>query len=130
MKHFINTIRGGDCMTSEEIIAFANTDFNKQVHACCLAWLKNIHKPPFRFGKPCKEYFICRAYLMKLTRQTIKNIRVMLSESEVPIPDVYSLERISKMWVTDRQSDVEKKAVKKITKKKEYDIDLKGFLSS
>ena len=130
MKHFINTIRGGDCMTKEEIIEFSKMDFNKQVHKCCLTWLHNIHLKPFVGGKPRKEYFICRGYLMKLPRQTIKNICVMLTETEIPVEDVYSLERISQIWVESRQSEEEKKAVKSITDKKEYDIDLKGFLGT
>ena len=130
MKHFINTIRGGDFMTKEEIIEFSKIDFNKQVHKCCLAWLHNIHLKPFVGGKPRKEYFICRSYLMKLPRQTIKNICVMLTETEIPVEDVYSLERISQIWVESRQSEEEKKAVKSITDKKEYDIDLKGFLGT
>jgi hypothetical protein len=67
---------------------------------------------------------------MKLPRQTIKNICVMLTETEIPVEDVYSLERISQIWVESRQSEEEKKAVKSITDKKEYDIDLKGFLGT
>lgn len=130
MKHFIDAIRGGDCMTKEEIIEFSKMDFNKQVHKCCLTWLHNIHLKPFVGGKPRKEYFICRSYLMKLSRQTIKNICVMLTETEIPVEDVYSLERISQIWVESRQSEEEKKAVKSITDKKEYDIDLKGFLGT
>ena len=112
------------------ISEFVTLPFNKQVHLCCLRWCHNNHVPPFPIkGKMAREYFQCRAYLMKLPTQTIKNICIMLHDSEKPC-SIYDMEELAKRYVRKSQEQSEKVKVESVVQDKEYDIDLGAFLSA
>lgn len=115
-------------MSNLVIADFVKLPFNKQVHLCCLKWCKNNHIAPYNAKhKITSDYFKVRAYLMKLPTQTIKNICIMLYEEECQ-SSIYDLEKLSKKYVREKQSAVEKEKTKGI--KREYDIDLEAFLNA
>ena len=66
---------------------------------------------------------------MKLPTQTIKNICIMLYDSEQPC-SIYDMEELSKRYVRRSQEQSEKEKLASITDKKEYDMDaaLANFL--
>lgn len=112
-----------------DIAEFISLPFNKQVHTCCLLWLKANHKSPFVKGKPSKEYYAIRGYLWKLSRQDIKNIAIMISEKQEPVPMI-GLYNVAKVYMKQKLEDDSKAKTEAVTKQKEYDLDLTGFLNS
>lgn len=116
-------------MTEEEIKDFVEKDFSKQLHLCCMKYCARNHVKVYNGKKMAKEYFQCRAYLWKLPRQTIKNIYLFL-DSHMGSVNLYDLENIAASYVRDEQAKDEKKKVKELTDKKEYKLDLEGFLSN
>ena len=111
-----------------DIANFVNLPFSKQIHMCCLRWCHNNGIAPYPSkGKMAKEYFQCRAYLMQLPTQTIKNICIMLYDKEFPC-HIYDMEELSKRYVRRSQEVSEAQKVTSVTDKKEYDIDLEAFL--
>lgn len=120
-------------MTIEE---FVGLPFSKQIHLACLAYLFGINQKAFLNGKPSPMYFKVRAYLWKLPRQNIKNIWMMLDEeNKVPLKDraffpLYTLDNTASIFVRERQEESELKKQEELTNRKEYEIDLSGFLSA
>ncbi len=113
-----------------DITEFVQLPFSKQVHLCCLRWCHNNGVRPFPSkGKMAPQYFQCRAYLMKLPTQTIKNICIMLYDSEKPC-SIYDMEELSKRFVRKSQEQSEKEKVAALAPQKEYDIDLEGWLTA
>lgn len=112
-----------------DIAEFINLPFSKQIHACCLLWLKANHKSPFVKGKPSKEYYAVRGYLWKLSRQDIKNIAIMISEKQEPIP-LMGLYNVAKEYMEKKQQEDAKAKAEAVTKEKEYNLDLMGFLNT
>ena len=105
-----------------DIKEFVGLPFSKQDHKCCLRWCHNNHVAPFPSrGRMAKEYFQCRAYLMKLPTQTIKNICIMLHDGEKPC-SIYDMEELSKRYVRSSQEQSEKEKLANLTDKKEYDM--------
>ena len=111
------------------IAEFVEWPFSKQIHTCCLLWLKANHKSPFVRGKPSKEYYAVRGYLWKLSRQDIKNIAIMISEKQEPIP-LMGLYNKARDYIQEKQTVDSKAKAEAVTKQKEYDLDLMGFLNS
>ena len=103
-------------MTEEE---FTRQPFDKQIHQCALAWLRNQHIPPYSEGKLVRTYHQCRGYLRKLDRSTVKNIRLML--------DVTEERKIAAEFAEARIVD---RAREKYAGAKEYRIDIEEFLNS
>ena len=66
---------------------------------------------------------------MKLPTQTIKNICIMLHDSEKPC-SIYDMEELAKRYVRRSQEQSEKEKVAEIAQEKEYEIDLGAFLSA
>ena len=110
-------------MTEEE---FTRQPFDKQIHQCALAWLRNQHIPPYSEGKLVRTYHQCRGYLRKLDRSTVKNIRLMLDVTEEKVP-LCELRKIAAEFAEARIVD---RAREKYAGAKEYRIDIEEFLNS
>ena len=108
---------------------FVNMPFNKQLHTCCMLWLRVNRITLYPNGKLTPKYFQIRGYLWKLPRQDIKNIALMLDEADEPVP-MYGLYKKAIAWVAKKQSEAAVEQAKDVTDKKEYDLDLMGFLDS
>ena len=112
-----------------DIAEFVSLPFNKQVHTCCLLWLKANHKSPYLRGKPTKDYYLIRGYLWKLPRQDIKNIAIMISEKKEPMP-LEGLYNAAREYAEQKQQEDAKAKAESVTQIKEYDLDLMGFINS
>ena len=109
-------------MSKIDFDSFINLPYYKQLHICVLCWLDNQHIEPFVGGKPVRQYFICRTYLSKLDRQSVKNIALMLDETHDAVP-LYSLKRNADAFVRRSYSHASSNETLK-----EYEIDLAAFL--
>ena len=107
-----------------DINAFLDAPYNRQLHLCVLHWLYNQHIQPFEGGKLVREYFVCRTFLFKMDRQTVKNIALMLFDTLDPVP-MYELKHKAAQFVRAQQIKAE---AAKAPAKKEYEIDLESFL--
>ena len=103
---------------------YVQKPYNVQVHICALEWLKNQGIDAFAGGKLNQKYYVCRARLMELERQTVKNIALMLSETSVAVP-LRSLEHRAELFIRQKQEEAEKA---KSPRQKEYKIDFRAFL--
>lgn len=108
-------------MTIEEFVALP---YSKQLTKCVLKYLQVANEVAFSNGKPTAYFFRCRSYLMKLERQSIKNIYYMLDESPKKMP-MYMLEDESKEFVRKKQLEESQKTAEKY---KDYEIDVGKFL--
>lgn len=106
---------------------FLDLDFKKQIHMCAVMWLSANGIVPFPNGKINGKYFVVKAYLMKVPTQTIRNIAMMLIEAPKPC-QINEMIPLAAAYVRKKQSKNAKVVVEKIASKKEYDIDLMGFL--
>ena len=107
---------------------FLSMSFKQQVHTCAVMWLSANGIAPFKNGKISSKYFVVKSYLMKVPTQTIKNIAIMFMESPKPC-EINEMIPCANAYVREKQSENAKITASKITSKKEYDIDLMGFLS-
>ena len=107
-----------------DVKAFLEMPYLKQVHICALEWLHNQRLPAFRTGKPVPEYYRCRADLLKLERQTVNNIALMLADTTDQVPLWHLAERAA-VFVRQRQLQAE---MSKVSARKEYKIDVNAFL--
>ena len=108
-----------------DIETFVRMPFHKQLHVCVLKWLQNQKIKAFSEGKPVPKYFVCRALLLKLDRQTIKNITLMLDDAVAPVP-LHKLELRADQFIRRQQTHVEKA---KSPARKEYAINVAEFLN-
>lgn len=116
----------GDILDNiEEFIAL---DFSKQVHRTCLQWCKNNHESPYIKGRMNPKYFKCRAYLMKIPRQDIKNICIYLTDTGAG-GEPWECAAAAEKYIRDQQIESEKKKAAALNVGKEYDLNLGGFLS-
>ena len=108
-----------------DVETFVRLPFRKQLHICILKWLQNQKITPFCNGKPVPKYFVCRAVLLKLDRQTIKNIALMLDDAAEPVSlDMLVLR--ADQFIRQRQSSIEQA---KCPARKEYRISVADFLN-
>ena len=106
-------------MTEEDKAEFTRQPFDKQIHQCALAWLRNQQIPPYSEGKLVRTYHQCRGYLRKLDRSTVKNIRLMLDVTEEELRKFAA--EFAETRIVDREREKYKGA-------KEYQIDIEEFM--
>ena len=111
-------------MSKIDIDQFLEMPYHNQLHLCILRWLWNQHIQPYQNGKLVREYFVCRTFLFKMDRQTVKNIALMLFDVTEPV-SLYALERKAADFIRARQIQAEDA---KSPARKSYDIDVAGFL--
>lgn len=93
--------------------------YKTALHACVLAWLKNRNAEAFRDGKPTPAYFFCRNALLKFDLLTVENILEMLKTTGANVPVEHLLAHTQSFM----------QAKNGYAGAKEYNIDLKAFLS-
>lgn len=108
-------------MTVEDFVALP---YSKQLTKCVLRYLNVAEEIAFVNGKPTGHFFRCRTYLMKLDRQSIKNIYFMLGEHREKVP-IYMLEDKAKEYVRGKQIEDSRQVV---VNAKDYELDLDKFL--
>ena len=108
-----------------DVERFIGLPFSKQLHICVLKWLQNQNITPFSQGKPVPSYFKCRAVLLKLERQTIKNIVLMLDDVKEPVA-LHKLEHRAEDFIRRQQMYIEQS---QSPARKEYKIDAEAFIS-
>ena len=116
-----NGIQTGKYMDID-IPNFVELDFSKQVHKCCLLYCSTNNLRAFRGNKPSSDYFKCRAYLMKLPRQVIKNIAIMLSEEKMPVY-LYDMEKRSQEYVDKKREKANQSKLVALNAQQQYDMD-------
>lgn len=113
----------------ENISDFVGLPFKTQLHQCCQMYCMANGRDSFKGGKPSADYFRCRAYLMKIPTQDIKNIAIMLMKQKSPV-FLYDLQEKAAEYVERERTKDNKKRIEKMDVKKSYDMDsaLMNFL--
>lgn len=115
---------------SVNVETFVNMPFKSQLHQCCLLYCKANHLQAFSHRKPSVDYFKCRAYLMKIPTQDIKNIALMLMKRTDPI-FLYDLQKKAAEYVEQERDKANRSKLALIKAQKQYDMDaaLVSFLA-
>ena len=103
---------------------FLEMPYKRQLHLCILRWLRTQNILPYQNGKLVREYFVCRSVLLKKDRQTVKNIALMLSEAQSPVP-LFDLEHQVNLFIRHQQQLSRQNLS---CSRKEYPICLEDFL--
>lgn len=101
---------------------FVNMPFKSQLHQCCLLYCKVNRLAAFSRRKPSTDYFKCRAYLMKIPTQDIKNIALMLMKHMEPV-FLYDLQKKAAAYVEEEREKANRSKLELIKAQEQYDMD-------
>lgn len=106
----------------EDIKTFVGLAFKTQLHQCCQMYCMANGLSAYVKGRPSSDYFKCRAYLMKIPTQDIKNIAIMLMKEKKPVY-LYSLQDTARAYVEQERAAENKKRIEEMPVQKSYDMD-------